>query len=71
MKPPKNVAKYESGLVAGMKLLSLCLEKIFGARDGVKVKWSITVYYWNDDWTDPEKTKDMKVLPLSGSFSNL
>lgn len=71
MKAPKNMAKYESSTLAGMKLLQLALEKIFGCKDGVKVRWDITVSYWNDEWTEPEKTKDMKVIPCSGRFSNL
>ena len=70
MKPPKNIAKFDSSTEAGMKLMHLALERIFGLKDGVKVRWSLSVSYWSDDWTDPEKTKDMKVIPTQASFTN-
>ena len=70
MKPPKNIEKYDSSTLAGMKLVQLALEHVFGCKDGVKVRWSLTLSYWNDDWVDPEKTKDMKVIPRTATFSN-
>jgi hypothetical protein len=71
MKRPKNIAKYEESLHAGMRLIHFALQQIFPLKPGIKVKWSITISLWSEDWLDPEKTKDMKVLPMSSTYSNL
>lgn len=71
MKPPKNIAKYDSSLMAGMKLMHLALERIFGCKDGVKIRWSISISYWHDDWADPEKSKGWgPAIGTQSSFSN-
>jgi hypothetical protein len=70
MKPPKTLTKYDDSTLAGSKLIQLALEKILCCKPGIKIRWSVTINYWSDDWTDPEKTKDMTVIPTQGSFSN-
>ena len=71
MKPPKTIAKYDTSDVAFHKLVNLAVERVGGLKPGIKIRWSISLSYWSDDWAAPEKTKDMKVVPTQSSFSNL
>lgn len=66
MKPPKDLEKYSSPLVAGCQLINLAIRQMLCKADGVKIKWSITVSYWD------EKIEDRKghVFPIRGTFSN-
>lgn len=65
MRPPKDLDKYLDSNLAGMRLMYLALQRVMGLKPGWKVKWSISISYWNDN--PPE---DMKVIPRQGSFSS-
>lgn len=73
MKPPNTLDKYESSVSAGAKLVQLALDHVIGCRDGVKVRWSLTISYWHDDWSDAEKLKALErpVITRNLSMSNL
>lgn len=65
MKPPKDVKKYLEPSLASARLLSLVLDRMLMLKPGWKVKWSISISYWNDN-----PPTDMKVIPRQGSFSS-
>jgi hypothetical protein len=70
VRPPKDLNKYQTSLIAGIQLINLALRQILCTDD--MVKWSITVSYWNNDWTDKEKmAQDKRVaIHTRGTFSN-
>jgi hypothetical protein len=73
MKIPKNITKYDSSVVAGMKLMQLVSEAILGCKDGIKVHWSIRISYWHDDWASKQKLAKSAIVavPESREYSNL
>jgi hypothetical protein len=67
VKKPKDTDKYIDPRLAAMQLISLAMEKILCAKDGIEVRWATTISY---RYTDSFDQTGKKVLPMSGSFSS-
>ena len=65
MRPPKDLDKYLEPQLAFARLLYLMLERMLMLKPGWRVKWSISISYWNEN-----PPADLKIIPRQGSFSS-
>jgi hypothetical protein len=67
-KPPKDLIKYTSGLVAGRQLIDLALHYVLMLRQGVRVRWELKLkFYYDPTFSDKP---NVAVRMLGGSFSS-
>lgn len=65
MKPPKDLSKYLSSHLAGLRLMHLALDRVAGLKPSWRVKWTLSVSYWCDD---PDPT--VKIIPRQMSWDS-